>query len=59
MVTIGNQFMKKKTLLLKGIPEDAYEKLLQLQALEKIKCKCQKSLETVIYNLIRKAVLEK
>lgn len=41
------------------MPDEIRAKLIALQAHEKIKCNCQKSLETVIYNLIRKAVLEK
>jgi len=45
---------KPKNLILRHIPEDVYLALLKIQADAKAKCSCQKSLETVIFNLIRK-----
>lgn len=45
---------KPKELRLSKIPEDVYKALLKIQADAKLKCRCQKSLETVIFNLIRK-----
>jgi hypothetical protein len=42
-----------KTYLLRNIPDDIYTILIREQAELKEKCKCQKSLETTIYSLIR------
>lgn len=56
--TNGCSFMAK-SVTLKNIPPDVYEKILEIQSREKIKCSCQKSIETIIYNLIRKAPVEK
>ena len=44
---------KTKSYNLKEIPEDVYGILLRKQVEKKIKCKCQYSIESVIYAIIR------
>lgn len=47
---------KLKSMLLKNIPADVYDAIIDEQAAAKKKCKCQRSLQFTAYQLIRKAV---